>query len=110
MKKILITSILMATSFWSLAQTRSTSVCSWGVLSQLDKTSAAQRHCESFAGPNDFRADNPNRAHWINACMPIVNQAVAGCNGTDSSCMKAAIMPLKPEVCALNQRFQTVKK
>jgi hypothetical protein len=100
--------VLFAVSFGSLAgpsEVNNSNVCSWGILSQFEKSAAAQKHCEGFAGPNGFRTDNPNRANWINACMPIVNQAIAMCDGTDLSCMKKLIGPLKPQVCALNQRF-----
>ncbi len=110
MMKKLITSILLTTSVWSFAQTKSETVCSWGVMSQFDKTIAAQRHCEAYAGPNGFKADNPKRAQWINACEHIVNPAVAPCNSADLSCMKAAIAPLGPRVCELNHQHQTVKK
>ena len=108
MKK-LIASILLTASVCSFAQSNSSIVCSWGVMHQFDKSTAAQGHCNAFAGPNGFRAD-PERANWINACRPIVNQAVANCNDTDLPCMKAVIPPLQPQICALNQRFQTVKK
>jgi hypothetical protein len=109
MMKKLIASILLTASVCSFAQSNNTTICSWGVLRDFDKTSAAPRHCEGYAGLNDFGAKNPNRPQWINACMPIVNQAVANCNDTDIACMKAAILPLKPQICSLNQRFQAVK-
>lgn len=109
-KKKLIAVFLLAVSSVSFAESNNNSVCSWGIYSQFEKATAGQRHCEAYAGPNGFRSDNPNRAKWIGACMPIVNQAVANCSNTDLPCMKAAILPLKPQVCALNQQFQTVKK
>jgi hypothetical protein len=109
-KQISIAVFLSVLSLGSFAQTNISTVCSWGVRSQVEKSTAAQLHCESFAGPNGFRSDNPDRAKWIGACMPIVNQAVASCSNTDVPCMKTAIGPLKPQVCALNQQFQTLKK
>jgi len=110
MMKKLITSIMLTVSACSFAQSNSSTVCSWGVMSHFDKSIAAQGHCNAYAGPNGFRADNRERANWINACRSIVNQEVANCNDTDLPCMKAAILPLQPQICALNQRFQTVKK
>ena len=112
MKK-LVSLVLFVASFGSFAgpnEANNSTVCSWGILSQFDKPTAAQKHCEGFAGPNGFRSDNPNRANWVNACMPMVNQAIAMCNNTDLPCMKSVIGPLKPQVCALNQRFQAAIK
>jgi hypothetical protein len=108
-KQKLIAVFLLAVSSTSFAQSNNSSVCSWGVLSNFEKSTAGQQHCSIYAGPNGFVTNNPNRANWIAACTPIVNQAVANC--TDMPCMKAAIFPaLRPQVCALNQQFLAVKK
>ena len=80
--------------------------CAWGVLSKVDKATAAQAQCNAYSGLNGFRENNPRRNEWISACMGIVTNAVAGCADTDVACVKNQINPLMNQVCALNGQFK----
>lgn len=80
-------------------------VCSWGVLSNFAKATAASQHCTMYAGPNGFRPENPKRSQWINDCMGLVNGAIAACADTDLQCQKDRIRPLQGAVCALNDKY-----